>query len=102
MTRLADCASILRSKNAGVALFTIDALFPDHETWEAAVKALTLERVAGAYGISPDEVVALIPFEEGLAIKVTLARARLAGGDGLGETDLFGGGQSVPLGDLEI
>ena len=102
MSRLADRAVILRSKNAGIGLLAIDALFADRSDYEAAVRALTRERVAAAYNIRPEDIVQLVHFEAGLAVKVTLPRPRPAGGDGLGETDLYGGGQTAPIADLEI
>ena len=39
MSRLADRAVILRSKNAGIGLLAIDALFADRSDYEAAVRA---------------------------------------------------------------
>lgn len=102
MTRLGDLASVLRSKNAGIAYVTLDILFPDRATYEAARKAVTRETVAAAYGLEPHGLSDFVLFDEGLAIKATLPRPRIAGGDGLGETDLYGSGQYAPLLDLDV
>lgn len=102
MTRLGDLASILRSKNAGIAYVTLDVLFPDRASYEAAKAVVTREAVAAVYGLGPGELTDFVLFDEGLAIKATLPRPRIAGGDGLGETDLYGSGQYAPLLDLDV
>ena len=102
MRTLYDIAEIIRSKNAGIGYFAVDVLFRDREAYEAARAVLTRERVAGAYGMDPDTITDLIHFDAGLAIKLTFPRSAVAGGAGLGETDLFGSGQYAPLLDVEV
>jgi hypothetical protein len=100
--RLGDLAEVIRSKNAGIGYFAIDVLFRESEAYEAARAVLTRERLAVAYGISPAEIVDLVHFEQGRAIKLTLQRRIVAGGRGLGETDMYGSGQYAPLLDIDI
>jgi hypothetical protein len=100
--KLGDLAEIIRSKNAGIGYFTIDVLFREAGAYEAACGVLTRERVAVAYGIAPSEIVDLVHFDQGRAIKVTLSRRIIAGGRGLGETDMYGSGQYAPLLDVDV
>jgi hypothetical protein len=100
--RLGDLAAIIRSKNAGIGYFAIDVLFREADAYAAARAVLTRERVAAAYGIAPAEIVDLVQFDQGRAIKVTLPRRIVAGGTGLGETDMYGSGQYAPLLDVDI
>lgn len=102
MTKLADLAVVLRSKNAGVAYITIDILFGEPESYEAAKAVLTRDRIADAYGLRSDQLTDFVTFDQGRAIKATLPRSRITGGDGLGETDLYGSGQYAPLLAIEV
>ena len=102
MTSLGDLAAILRSKNAGIGYLTIDVLFADREAYEAAKRVVTLEAVARAYGVDPGQITDFVYFDEGYAIKATLPRQLIAGGDGLGEMDLYGSGQYAPLLEIEV
>ncbi len=100
--KLGDLAEIIRSKNAGIGYFAIDVLFREADAYEAALAVLTRERVASAYGIAPAEIVDLVKFDQGRAIKVTLPRRIVAGGRGLGESDMYGSGQYAPLLDVDV
>jgi Domain of unknown function (DUF4387) len=102
MRTLDDIADVIRSKNAGIGYFTVDVLFRDREAYEAARSVLSRERVAQAYGVEPAKITDLVHFDPGLAIKITFPRSAVAGGAGLGETDLFGSGQYAPLLDVEV
>jgi hypothetical protein len=102
VTRVDDIAQIIRSKNAGIGYVTVDLLFPDRDAYERARAAITPERAADAYGLTAAELTACVYFDAGLAIKVTLPRRQVAGGAGLGETDLYGSGQYFPLANIEL
>jgi hypothetical protein len=102
MTTLGDLALVLRSKNAGIGYLTIDILFAREEEYEAAKKVVTRELVAAAYRIEPERISDFVQFDEGLAIKVTLPRAHVSGGHGLGEMDLYGSGQYAPMLGIEV
>jgi hypothetical protein len=97
-----EVARIVRSKNAGIGLITVDILCEDRSAYEAVSAALTRERVAEAYGVAPGAVSQIIQFEAGHALKVNFSRAEIAGGAGLGETDLYGSAQYTPLLDIEV
>jgi hypothetical protein len=102
MRTLGEAAKLLRSKNAGIGAITVDIVCPDATTYEAVKMVLTRERVATVYAVPVERVAAVIPFDAGWAIKIALQRPRIAGGEGLGETDLYGSAQYAPLLDLPI
>ena len=102
MTRLSELASELSSKNAGNFHLTFDIVFNERAVYRRVLDSgvLTPEAVAACYGVDAAEVVSIIAFEPGNAIKINMRR-RLASGDP-GETDVFGAQQYAPLLDLEI
>jgi hypothetical protein len=102
VTKLGELAAIVRSKNAGIGHLTLDVLFADRESYEAARRVVTREAVASAYRVDPSQITDFVYFEEGYAIKASLSRPQLAGGDGLGEMDLYGSGQYAPLLEIEV
>ena len=61
--------------------------------------ALSADRIAALYGVAPDAV-AVIPYPLGRAIKITLARAIMAGDPG--DKDVYGAQQHAPLLEIEI
>jgi hypothetical protein len=101
VTRIDDAVKVLRSKNAGIGLITVDVICDEPQVYAAVKATLTRERVAEAYSLEP-AVPEVIAFDAGLSIKVVLPRPRVAGGAGLGETDLYGSGQYAPIGAIEL
>ncbi len=102
MTRLGELASELSSKNAGNFHLAFDIVFDDARTYRRVREAgvITRERIASLYGIPPGDVLGIIWFEAGSAIKVTMRRLHPSGDPG--ETDVFGSQQYPPLLDVEI
>jgi hypothetical protein len=96
---IGDCAKLVRSKNAGIGLITVDVVCAEPADYNAVVRTLSPARIADAYGVPALDI---IRFEAGLAVKVTLPRPRIAGGYGLGETDLYGSAQYAPIAEMEI
>jgi len=96
MTRLMDVARVLRSKNAGAFVLTIDIVFDDEETYRRAVgsDALQPARIAAAYRLPPGEV-SVIPYPEVWSVKVTMPRH--TGSGDVGDADVYGAQQHVPL-----
>jgi hypothetical protein len=99
MTRLADLAKVVRSKNAGPTLVTIDVLFADARGLERALAAFDAAAIARLYGLSPHEI-RVIPYLPALAIKVVMRRRLVAGEPG--DRDVYGAQQHAPLLGLEI
>jgi hypothetical protein len=100
--KLSELAASLSSKNAGNFHLTFDVGFRDEETYRRVRESggLTPVTVARAFGISRDQVLGIIPFDPGRAIKINVRRQRPSGDPG--ETDVFGAQQYAPLLDLEI
>lgn len=99
--RLDAMAKVIRSKNAGPCLLTLDLLLPDQVSFDyVAQRASSLRRqVAERYGRSENEV-AVLPFAPALAIKITLPRDVMSGD--VGDRDVYGAQQHAPLLDLEL
>ena len=100
-TKLKKLAEVIRSKNAGALLITLDIMFNDRATYEQVrdSSALTPRSLSQLYNVSDNEI-AIIPFDVALAIKITLPRAVIAGSPG--DTDVYGAQQHAPLMNIEI
>jgi hypothetical protein len=98
-TPLRTLAQVVRSKNAGPTLLTLDLFFNDAPSYEraAASAALRPEAVAALYGVTPPSVQRFL-LPQLNAIKFSLPRALCAGTPGDG--DLYGAQQHAPL--LEV
>ena len=99
--RLYDCATVIRSKNAGPFTLTIDVVLPDMATFRRVLGAegLAAERIAGLYDVPPDTV-RVVPFERVLTIKIALPRP--VGSGAPGDRDVYGCQQHFPLGEIEV
>jgi hypothetical protein len=98
--RLEDLCTVLRSKNAGPFLITLDLIFRDRSVYEAVAerKAITKELIAERYGLSADDVVAVEYIDRLNAVKATYKRRRPAGRPG--DPDCYGMSQEGPLLDV--
>lgn len=101
MARLYDLADVLRSKNAGALLITLDVIFEDEATYRKVRDSgvITPALIAERYGVSQNEV-AIIPYDVAYAIKITLPRLYPSGH--FGDADIYGAQQHAPLMDIEI
>ena len=95
--KLHELTTVLRSKNAGPFLVTVDLFFPDRESYDRARASGLLEPayVARLYGIPVEEVVGSFWEPNALGAKVTF-RKRHSVND-FACDDLFGSHQHVPL-----
>ena len=100
--KLKDIASVIRSKNSGPFELTLDVMLPDDETYRkiSQAKIITPQTVAALYGISEDQVLSVVEFPTAHAIKATIVRPMPSGA--LGERDVYGAQQHVPLMELNI
>lgn len=100
--RLYDCATEIRSKNAGPFLLTIDIILPDKETFRAVLDAphFAPETIASLYG-APLSSVKIFPIEVVRAIKVTLPNPDGSSGS-LQCRDIYGSQQHFPLAGIEL
>ncbi|MBV7483178.1 DUF4387 domain-containing protein [Bordetella sp. BOR01] len=101
MIKLKDIAKACKSKNAGPFELTLDVIFDDQETFDKVRRsgAITRERIAALYGVSPDDVL-FTEYPPALAYKATLPRRITSGA--VGDTDVYGAQQHAPLLDLEL
>lgn len=101
MTRLAELARLIRSKNAGPFELTFDVIFKDRETYERVrdARIINAEWFARTYRLTP-EVVSIINYDAANAIKITIPRPAISGD--IDDTDVFGGQQHGPLVDVEV
>ena len=101
MPKLHELAKVIRSKNAGALLLTLDIMFDNEEAYKKVFNSsiLTPRSIASLYNLS-DNQVEIIPFEVGLAIKITIPRHTVAGSPG--DSDVYGAQQHAPLLDIEI
>ena len=94
---LGEIARFVTSKNAGPFLLTLDVVFPDEPTYRRfkALGALDRATVARLYGLAEADVLKIIEFDPACAVKVTLRRPW--GSGAVGEHDVYGAQQHVPL-----
>ena len=103
--KLGDLARIIRSKDSGNFHLTFDIVFEASETFARVLDSgvINEERLRELYQVPPDQAVDIVVFTPGLAIKVVIPRHFPSGGiDGVGEADLFGSNQHMPLLDIPV
>lgn len=98
---LGDLAKLIRSKNAGPWMMTIDVMLPDAETFEMVVRSrvLTSERVGPLLGIAPSDI-DLYEYAPAHTVKISFPRSLPNGHPH--DTDIFGGQQFAPLVKLSV
>jgi hypothetical protein len=101
MTKLSDLATLVRSKNAGPFMLTIDIMFdtPDVYRRVRESKVIDHQLIATIYSLQP-EVVDIYEVDAALAIKVSFPRPAIQGS--IEDTDMHGGQQFAPLLDVQI
>lgn len=101
MTKLAELASLIRSKNAGPFQLTLDIMFDSKENYEKVKESeqLSTKTVAQIYGLSEGDVLFFF-CDNALAIKASFARPNFQGD--IEDADGHGGQQYAPLMDIEI
>lgn len=101
MKRLVDLAAVLRSKNAGPFLVTIDVLFDSDDEYQMVVSSgvMAPSTLAPRLRLEPVDV-DVIPYPLARAIKITIPRLHSAGSPQ--DTDVYGAQQHAPLLDIEI
>jgi Domain of unknown function (DUF4387) len=101
MPKLAELASLIRSKNAGPFELTIDIMFNDVRKYERVKRsgAVTRQVIAAIYGVEPSNV-RFFTADNALAIKASIPRPIFQGD--VGDTDGHGGQQYAPLMAIDI
>ena len=99
MKKLIDYTKILRSKNAGPLFITFDLIFNNDEDMCYVSKRLTKEQISKAYDV-PVEKINIIEYRVVNSIKITFPRKNISGS--LGDNDIYGCQQHVPLSNIEL
>ena len=95
--KLADIAEVIRSKNSGPFELTFDIIFKEYEMFEQVAKAgvINEESFATLYNIAKESITKITKYPPAKAIKITIVRPISSGA--LGESDVYGAQQHVPL-----
>lgn len=94
---LGDLASVVRSKNAGPYELTFDVMFDNDELYKKVkdTRVLSSSQIANTYGISEEDVIASLFWDQARAFKATIKRSAISGG--FGDSDIHGAAQHIPL-----
>ena len=100
--RLGDLAEILRSKNCSPYALTLDVFFRSDAIYQRVKEHDIVSRalVRRVYGIGDDQILGIVYFDAVRAVKVTIARPVSSGA--VGDTDVYGAQQHVPLLNAEV
>jgi len=96
---LQDIARIIRSKNAGPTLLTIDVLFAEDSGFRTGLAALTPGAVAARYGRAAHDI-SVVAYPPALAVKIVMGRPCTTGLPG--DRDVYGAQQHGPLLGLPV
>lgn len=99
--RLQDLARVIRSKNAGPRILTLDIICANAVDFERlrVSKAINAGTIARLYGVRSGDV-RVIEYPLSHAIKITLPRALMAGA--VEDSDVYGAQQHARLFDLVV
>ncbi len=99
--KLRELARVIRSKNAGPFLLTLDVLFPTIEAFERVRDSgvINVDNISKLYRVPPESI-KIIPYPPGLAFKITMVRPIVSGD--IVDTDVYGAQQHTPLLNLIV
>ncbi|MCS7201636.1 MAG: DUF4387 domain-containing protein [Dictyoglomus sp.] len=102
MSKLINLAKIIRTKNSGPFVLTIDIILKDKEIYERLKKKNYFSREwwAKTYNIDIEDVLSIVYFDPVCAVKANIRRF-VSSGD-FGDTDVYGAQQHAPLLEVEI
>jgi len=87
--RIGDIARLVRSKNAGPFMLTVDVMFADRASFERvnASGALSRNRIATLYAVEPGKIMIFV-LPDALTVKLSFPRDVPSGS--LGDSDVYG------------
>jgi len=99
---LGELAKFLRSKNAGPFKLTLDVFFNNSQDYERVKASGVINKglISKLYVLANQDDISIIHFDQAAAIKITFPR-RIASGN-IGDSDIYGAQQHVPLYEIEI
>lgn len=97
MSRLAELASVVRSKNTSPFTWSLDIIFLQVRDYERFKERGLIDKalVAHLYRLPVEQVLDIIYFDPASAIKICLGRDVPSGS--AGDTDVYGAQQHTPL-----
>lgn len=100
--KLRDIAKVIRSKNAGPFEITFDIIFRTKDDYEKVKASGVLNKrlTASLYSLDPQNILTFVFYDAANAVKITIPRMRPQGS--IGEVDMHGAQQYVPLFDIDI
>ncbi|WP_428770609.1 DUF4387 domain-containing protein [Treponema sp. HNW] len=100
--KLVDLAKMLRSKNSGPFMITLDVLFTRKEAYERVKNSgvITEETICALYNLDKKDIVCIVFFDNAQGIKITFNR-NISSGTSL-DRDVYGAQQHAPLMELMI
>jgi hypothetical protein len=100
--KIYNCATEIRSKNAGPFLLTIDIILPNRHTLRRVLDAPNFcpKFIAGLYGV-PSASVHITQLESVMAVKVTMPNPDGSSGSPMCR-DVYGSQQHFPLANIEL
>ena len=99
--KLTDIARVIRSKNAGPTVLTLDILFNDEAGFKLACASKALKPdVIGKLYSQPVAKIQVLEYPPALAIKVVMPRRIVSGNPG--DSDVYGAQQHGPLLAIEL
>ena len=100
--KLKEIAAVIRSKNSGPYELTLNVMLPTDALFEKVRSAnvINARTIARLYHIDEEDVISVLDFPKARAIKATIVRPLASGA--LGERDVYGAQQHVPLMELEV
>jgi len=100
--KLKDIACIIRSKNAGQFILTLDIMFKDRDIYEKVKNSgiISKELISEIYNIPIKKVISVIEFDIAKAIKINILRPYSSGD--VKDGDVYGSQQYFPLLEVDI
>jgi uncharacterized pyridoxamine 5'-phosphate oxidase family protein len=100
--KLRDVTQVIRSKNAGSFTLTFDVLFKDVEVYGKVKEKQLINKdlIKKLYGVSDNEVLDVIYFDDALAVKFNIKRKIPSGN--FGDRDIYGAQQHAPILDVVL
>jgi hypothetical protein len=100
--RLGELADVVRSKNCSPYALTLDVFFRSDAIYRRAKEHQVVNRelVERVYGIGTGQILHIVYHDATRAVKVTIPRPVSSGA--VGDTDVYGAQQHVPLLTAEV
>ena len=99
---LGQLAKFLRSKNAGPFKLTLDVFFKNLQDYKRVKRSGVINKglISKLYMLENQDDISIVEFDQAAAIKITFPR-RIASGN-IGDSDIYGAQQHVPLYEVEL